>query len=185
MFLLEPEEVIKRIAIAIGCAAIIIAVSFTTWYNLNLKGEFIKNIVLTNTLREQTGRLDNETDTIKNDISKNANELKNSIDRGYQETRKIDEAVKDQELKLKEYKNDIDKFKSETREEIKRINNVHIQLANDIADKEAKLVEQQNSHEKYRSETDEKLRVKEIEIQDLKVKLNAEIEWRNRRYLIR
>ena len=189
--LLDPEEVIKRVAIVVGAIVFASITGYTVWYNLNLKNEFVEGKTETNNLREETSRLGVETDTLKDVISTNTKDLKNNIIQTKEDTKKIDVDLKNQTITIKQLAQDFDKFRNDSRLENLKLKESNTSLSEQLRVKENALLEliktKEINLEKHKTDTkieisklNDQLKSKDKEILELKSKLDKEIEWRNR-----
>lgn len=189
--LLDPEEVIKRVAIVVGAIVFASITGYTVWYNLNLKNEFVEGKTETNNLREETSRLGVETDTLKDVISTNTKDLKNNIIQTQEDTKKIDVDLKNQTITIKQLAQDFDKFRNDSRLENLKLKESNTSLSEQLRVKENALLEliktKEINLEKHKTDTkieisklNDQLKSKDKEILELKSKLDKEIEWRNR-----
>ncbi len=188
---LDPEEVIKRVAIVVGAIVLASATGYTVWYNLNLKNEFVEGKTETNNLREETSRLGVETDTLKTVISTNTKDLKSNIIQTQEDTKKIDVDLKNQTITIKQLAQDFDKFKNDSRLENLKLKESNTSLSEQLKVKENALLEliktKEMNLEKHKTDTkveisklNDQIKSKDKEILELKSKLDKEIEWRNR-----
>lgn len=182
---LDPELVIKRVAIVAGAILVASAIGITVWYNLNLKTEFVEGKTETTNLRQETSRLNAETDGLKDIVSGTTKDLKNSISLNLEETKKVESEVKSQNLTLKQLQNEFDKYKVEVKTEFVKLND---QLKAKTIELDKLKVEHKNEVERNKFDIDRlnnEIKAKDKEISDTKAKLDKEIEWRTKYFWTR
>lgn len=127
MMFLEPEVIIKRVALVLAAVILAAMAGATVWYNYNLGSEFQAGQVETNQLRQETSRLGAMTDDVRETM--------------YAELQRLRQEHNQSKTELR---TDIVKFLEEN----------------------ARLRAQ--------------IKIQEEQLQDLKQKLDREIEWRNK-----
>lgn len=196
MMLLDTEEVVKKVAMGIAGVAIAAGFGLTYYFGQKIYTDLRVSKNETSTLKNETARLNQETDSIKINISSNTKELKNSINTSVEETKKVDVDVRSQSSVIKQLQQDYEKYKSEMRHEFLKLKEVNAALSADLKSKEQSLIDQLKLRdsviEKHKSETrteisalQEMLKNKDREISELKFKLEKEIEWRNKNIFVR
>lgn len=197
MMLLDTEEIIKRIFVITLILFISIGLGFAVYYNSNLKNDFIQTKEETNIL---TSKLSEETNVLKSVLGVTTKEFKNSILSNQEETKKVDNELKQQLVTLKQLIQEYEKYKSETKLELVKLKDANTNLSNNlnntIKEKEIHLLEQLKlrdiSYDKLKSDTkieinilQETIKNKEKDYLDIKSKLDKEIEYRNRYFFNR
>lgn len=179
MMLFDTDDWIKRGLLIVGTLLVVGGIGAATWYNLNLKDEFVEGKTETNYLRQETSRLgantDNLRDDLKGDIKKllamnsQLNELLKTKDQEYKT--QFDKIFREQERLRIELKIEFDKLHASDKS-----------LARDLAEREsrlqleiARLKDMNVVHSAINSQ-------REREIAELNAKLQKEIDWRNKYY---
>lgn len=193
MMFLEPELVIKRIAIIVGTVIVSLAAGATIWYNTNLKSIFEEGKNETLNLKEQTVKLGMETIDLKTSLVTTAKDIKNSLNSHSEETKKLDSELKVQNSNLKLNQQELEKFRVDVRMELQKLRELHNVTVDQLRIKEQSLLEQIKLRdinlEKYKAEKkveiqnlSDNIANKDKEILDLRFKLDRELEWRNKNF---
>lgn len=190
MTLIDTDEIFRRVVMVVGAVVVASGVGFTVWYNTKLQTEFLDGKKETVNLRDETARLDLETAVIKNTVSSTARELKSSLQMAAEETKKVDHEVRQQTVSIKQLQQELEKFRQES-----KIDNTKLREANAaaVASAVATLQDQiklrDQSLEKYKVEAknelmslQSQLQQKNLELADVKNKLDKETDWRNRNF---
>ncbi len=195
MMLLDIDDIVKRVSIVVGSIIVVAGIAATTWYNSNLKDEFVDGQTETNNLREETSRLGAHTDELRYLLSQKTQELKQNINLTKDDTVKLDREIKTvQETNVKN--------QTETRSELQKLLSLNAQLYELLKVKEQELKrEQEKIRSEYKQDIAEReqrleleisklkdmnvafsalLKQRDREIEELTQKINREIELRNK-----
>lgn len=186
MMFFDIDDIIKRV-LQVGAILLITgAIGFTTWYNFNLKNEFVEHQTETNILRQETSRLGANTDNLRDEFGDRTKELKQNISLAKEDNITLNNEFKNSQAENLKLINDL-------RGEISKLVILNDQLQDLIKtkDKEFKL----QLHERDEKFYIEIAKLKDIniifnamhrqrdkELEELNSKINREIEWRNRHY---
>lgn len=193
--LLDIDDIIKRVSIVAGSIIVVAGIAATTWYNSNLKDEFVDGQTETNNLRQETSRLGAHTDELRDQLSQKTQELKQNINLTKDDTVKLDREIKTvQETNVKN--------QTETRSELQKLLSLNTQVYELLKVKEQELKrEQEKIRSEYKQDIAEReqrleleisklkdmnvvfsalLKQRDREIEELTQKINREIELRNK-----
>lgn len=190
MTLLDTDEIFRRVATVVGAVVVASGMGFTVWYNTNLRTEFLDGKKETVNLRDETARLDSETATIKNTVLTTSRELKSSLQIAAEETKKVDNEVRQQSVSLKQLQQELEKFRQESKIETTRLKEANAAaVASAVATLQDQIKLRDQSLEKYKVEAkneigslQSQLHSKNLELADVKNKLDKETDWRNRNF---
>lgn len=191
MMFLDIEEVIKRVSIVLGCVVIIAGFGATYYFGHDILSKLHEGKSSTTELKDKTDFLNKETDNLKVNLLSNTKDLKSFINIATEETKKVDNEVKLYSSSFKQFQQEIDRYRTETKSELMKLKEANIALADQLKSKEQYFNEQirirDSTIEKNKLDTKSELtllndhiKIKDKEINDLKSKLEKEIDWRNR-----
>lgn len=173
--LLDPDAVVRRAAVITAAVIMAGTVGAVTWYNVSLKKFFDQSVEQTAQLQNQTGQLTQETGTIKQNLEITQADTTRAIRFNRDQ---LQEQITQQQRTIAQLQQELDRLKTEqqrtaatlvaTQEQVK-------QLAQD--------------HERNKSEVRNQItgindlnRITQRDLQDLRVQLQREQEWRNRTF---
>lgn len=189
MMLLDLNDWIKRILLVVGSLLIVGVIGTTTWYNLNLKNQFVEGKTETNNLRNETSRLGATTDNLREELIDKTKELKQTLILTKEDTVILNKEIKN-------VQEDNNKSKSELKSDIQKLLVMNSQLQELLKLKEQELKSQLAEREDRLQQEIVKLKdmivslnnfhkQHEREIAELNLKIQKEIEWRNKYYFNR
>lgn len=193
MMLLDTDLIIKRIAIIVVALIVSAVLGAAVWYNSNLKNLFDEGITETNILKEETNKLGETTLVLRNTLDTTTKELRKNLQQSNDDTKKIDSEVKQQFGIIKVQQGELDKLKVEIRTELQRLRETNNNTVETIKLKEQNLVDQLKirdaQFDRYKIDSQNKINMlletiaaKDKEINELRNRLDKEIEWRNKNF---
>lgn len=182
--LLDADDWIKRGLLAAGTLLVVGAIGATTWYNLRLKDEFVEGKTETNYLRQETSRLGANTDNLRDEMFDKTKELKQTILVTKEDTVTLNKEIKS-------VQDDSNKSKAELKGDIQKLLAMNAQLQEQLKLKEQEFKAQLAERDERLQHELSKLkdmnvvfsamhRQRDKEIEELSLKINREIEWRNK-----
>jgi hypothetical protein len=195
MMILDTELVIKRLFIGLGSLIITSGFGIIFYYGSGLISRVNEGEIRTSAIKQDASQLSNkidrETVIIKDNLATNTKDLRNSINSSSEETKKIDNDLKSQTTNFNRHREEIDKHKLEIKAEINKLKDLNIKLQEELLVKEKEFNDQlkirDTAIEKNKTEAKieinnlaESVKVKDKQLTELKIKLDKEIEWRNK-----
>lgn len=206
MIFLDPETVIKRVAIGISAAIVTGLFGYGYWKHAQLKMQVAESQYMIKSLEKQLKDLMTITVDIRSDLSDKAKNLESGLIVNKTATLKVDSNVQEQTQTTKQLAAEQARFRSEIERQVNQLKQInaalqeslnardaaHGKFATDTTGQIRTLQEQLKVKDREVNDTtaqlrsvQEQLRLKDREVSDLRSRLAKEEEWRNRQFYAR